>query len=365
MMSVVIGIGVVLVLAILFMIFRIGNLVGVVKGTKEGVDEDANGVNAWLFLLFLIVSLVGFFWYSYAFFDDYVLPVASIHGKETDHLFWITMAITVFSFTIIFVGMFWFTFRYRYKKDRKATFLADNHVLEIVWTIVPAIVLALLIFRGLRTWNDITSPASADAEVIEVIGQQFAWTARYPGVKDNLLGKHNFKMIDATNEFGLDLSDKNSFDDFKAQELHLPKGKEVLLKIRAKDVLHSVFLPHFRVKMDAVPGMMTHFKFTATKSTADMRRETMNPNFNYELACTEICGQGHFSMRLVVVVDEPEEYEAWKASQKSWLSQNPEYLNRIPAELREAAIIQSGLPMESSVSNQASVEDSKKKSTLN
>lgn len=358
-MSLVIGIGVVLVLAILYMIFRIGNLVGVVKGASDDeVDEDSNGINAWLFMFFLVSSLTAFFWYSYVHFDDYQLPLASEHGAETDRLFWITMVIIVFSFTIIFVGMFWFTFKYRYQKNRRAEFIADNHVLEIVWTVIPAIVLAILIFDGLRTWNDITSPASKDAEVIELIGQQFSWTARYPGVKDKELGRQNFKMIDAVNEFGLDLSDPNSFDDFKAQELHLPKGQEVLLKIRAKDVLHSVFLPHFRVKMDAVPGMQTHFKFVPTKSTAEMRTETGNANFNYELACTEICGKGHFSMRLLVIVDEPADYEKWKASQESWLKQNPEYLQRIPENLREVAMIKSGLPLEGSVSNQASVTPS-------
>jgi cytochrome c oxidase subunit 2 len=150
-------------------------------------------------------------------------------------------------------------------------------------------------------------------------------------------------MIDAVNEFGLDLSDKNTFDDFKSLELHLPKGKEVLLKIRAKDVLHSVFLPHFRVKMDAVPGMPTQFKFVATKTTAEMRDEIGNQNFNYELACTEICGRGHFSMKMTVVVDEPEAYEQWKKGQEAWLKQNPDYLNKVPAALREAAMIKAGM----------------------
>lgn len=354
-MSLIIGIGVVLVLAILYMIFRIGNLVGIVKGRGDDFDEATNGVNAWMFMFFLIASLSGFFWYSWTFRADYVLPIASEHGKITDELFWITMVITVFAFTIIFIGMFWLTFKYRYDKNRKAEFISDNHTLEIIWTIIPALVLALLIFRGLNTWNEITAPAGADAEVIEVVGAQFTWSVRYPGVKDQELGRHNFKLIDPSNEFGLDLTDKNSFDDFKAPELHLPKGKEVLLKIRAKDVLHSVFLPHFRVKMDAVPGMMTHFKFIPTKSTEEMRSETGNPDFNYEMACTEICGQGHFSMRLLVIVHEPEDFEKWKASMEPWLKQNPDYLKRVPAELREVAAIKAGIPMENAVSNQTSL----------
>lgn len=346
MMTLIIGLGVILVLFILYLIFRIGNLVGLVKGTKEE-EHTGNGLHGFLFLFFAIAGLAIFFWYSYAHFDSYVLPVASEHGAVTDHLFWITMGITVIAFALITVVMFWFTYKYSYDANRKATFYPDSHKLEIIWTIIPAIVLALLIFRGLRVWNDITSPASEDAEIVELIGQQFAWTARYPGVKDKQLGDVNYKLIDAVNEFGLDLTDKNTYDDFKSLELHLPKGKEVHLKIRAKDVLHSVFLPHFRVKMDAVPGMYTNFKFTPTKSTEEMRSETGNPNFNYEMACTEICGKGHFSMRFLVVVDEPEDFEKWKAAQEPWLKQNPEYLAKVPASLREVAMIKSGIPIKS------------------
>ncbi|MFM7488279.1 MAG: cytochrome c oxidase subunit II, partial [Cytophagales bacterium] len=118
-------------------------------------------------------------------------------------------------------------------------------------------------------------------------------------------------------------------------------------KIRAKDVLHSVFLPHFRLKMDAVPGMHTTFKFVPTKSTADMREETGNPNFNYEMACTEICGRGHFSMKFPVFVhDTVEDYEKWMASQEAWLKQNPDYLKYVPAELKEAAMIKAGIPLD-------------------
>jgi cytochrome c oxidase subunit 2 len=344
MMSLIIGLGVILVLVILYLIFRVSNLVSIAKGTKRDRVDSSNSLNAALFMIFMVVSLGVFFWYSFAFFKDYTLPIASIHGALTDKLFWITMGVTVVAFSIISIVMFVFIYQYRYDPARKAKFYPDNHYLELAWTIIPAIVLAVLIFTGLRAWNDITGPASADAEVIELVGQQFAWTARYPGVKDNKLGTHNFQLIDNQgNEFGLDLTDKNSFDDFKSLELHIPKGKEVLLRIRAKDVLHSVFLPHFRVKMDAVPGMTTLFKFVATKTTQEMRDELGNPNFNYEMACTEICGRGHFSMRMPVVVDEPEAFEQWKKSQESWLKQNPTYLKKIPAALQEAAMIKSGL----------------------
>lgn len=348
-MNLIIGLGVVLLLGIGYLIFRLSSLVSLASDKKDDSVTSANSINAALFIVFMVVSLGGFFWYSFTHFDSYDPPVASEHGAWTDTLFWITMAVTVVAFVIISIIMFVFTYRFQYREDRKAKFYPDNHYLELAWTIIPAVVLAVLIFTGLRAWNDITSPASDDAEVIELIGQQFAWTARYPGVSDNQLGKYDFRMIDAVNEFGLDLGDKNSFDDFKALELHLPKGKEVLLKIRAKDVLHSVFLPHFRVKMDAVPGMPTQFKFVPTKTTEEMRTELGDPNFNYEMACTEICGRGHFSMRFPVVVQEVEEYEKWKAEQEAWLKQNPDYLKKVPAELREAAMIKAGIPADAGI----------------
>ncbi len=343
MMSLIISLGVILILAILYLIFRVSNLITIAKGPRDEKAGTANKVNAALFIVFMVVSFVGFFWYSFAYFEDYNLPVASDHGKWTDTLFWITMAVTVVAFTIISAIMFVFIYQYQYREGQKARYYPDNHYLELAWTIIPAIVLAVLIFTGLRAWNDITGPASKDAEVVELIGQQFAWTARYPGVKDHALGKNNYKLIDDVNEFGLDLTDKNSFDDFKSLELHLPVNKEILLKIRAKDVLHSVFLPHFRVKMDAVPGMPTQFKFTVTKTTQEMRDELGNPNFNYELACAEICGRGHFSMKMSVVVEDEESYEKWKASQEAWLKQNPDYLKKVPEALKEAAMIKAGL----------------------
>lgn len=346
MTNLIIGLGVVLILIILYLIFRVSNLVSLAKSSEEKTEpraDSSNSFNAGMFLVVTIAALGGFFWYSIAHFDSYNLPVASVHGVQTDTLFWITMAVTVAAFSIISVVMAMFVFNYQHKEGRKAKYYPDNHYLELAWTIIPAIVLTVLIFTGLRVWNDITGPASADAEVIEVVGQQFAWTARYAGNKDNKLGNYNYKLIDPINEFGLDLTDKNSFDDFKSLELHIPKGKEVLIKIRAKDVLHSLYIPHFRVKMDAVPGMPTQFKFVATISTQEMRDKLGNGNFNYELACAELCGQAHFSMKMIVVVEEQEAYDKWKQAQEAWLKQNPGELKKVPAALQEAAMIKAGL----------------------
>jgi len=335
-------IGLVLIIVILAMVYRIHSLIDVAKGNHKKNVTGSNGMNAALLFAFLIIGLIFLIWYSVTRFDVYSLPVASEHGKSTDNLFWVTMAVTGIVFIITQILLFYFSYRYRYKAKAKALYFPENNRLEMIWTVVPAVVLSLLIFSGLKIWNKVTADPPEEAEIVEIMGYQFAWKTRYPG-KDGQLGKYDFRLVDAVNEFGIDFRDKAAFDDFTPREIHIPKGKPVLLKIRARDVLHSVFAPHFRLKMDAVPGMPTSFWFIPSKSTAEMRVETGNPDFNYEIACAEVCGRGHFSMRMLVVVDEPEDYEKWKSEQQSWLSKNQDYLSKVPEDLRELALLKTGI----------------------
>lgn len=340
-----IAIGVFLVLAIVFTLFRISTLMSAMKGRKEGEVSSNNGVHAILFILFLVIGFGATFWYSYTRFDLYNLPVASAHGVETDQLFWITMAVTGFVFILTHIALFVFPYMYQYKKDRKALFYPDNSTLEKIWTLVPAVVLALLIFSGLGVWNKITKEAPEDAEVVEIMGYQFAWRVRYPG-NDGKLGQHDFRLIDATNQFGMDFRDKASYDDFVPRKMVIPVDKPVLLKIRARDVLHSVYAPHFRLKMDAVPGMPTSFWFVPTKTTEQMRAETGNPDFKYEIACTEICGKGHFSMAIEVEVVDQTSYKKWYAEQTTWVDNNMDYIKSLPSDVRDFAMIQTGIKNE-------------------
>lgn len=315
----------ILVIAILVVIFRLQVLSAVLKGRYEQRVGKGNAVNAFLFVAIFVVGLIAF-WMSYTDASQHFLPEsASLHGVRTDKLFWFIMAILVFAFLVTNALLYVFPFMYKYQEDRRAYYYPDNHKLEMIWTIIPAVVMAGLVFYGYKEWTAITSPAPKDAEVIEVMGKQFAWQVRYPGA-DNKLGKYDYRLIDAVNEFGMSFEDSASYDDFIPRELHMPKGQPVLLNIRARDVLHSVFLPHFRVKMDAVPGMPTKFWFVPSLTTSEMRVKTGNPNFNYELACTEICGRGHYAMRFIVVVDEPADYEKWKASQATFASLNADYV---------------------------------------
>ncbi len=333
---------VLLILGILLLILRISRLVNVVKGSYDKRTTGSNNVNAILGMVFLILFFGTAIWYSIAMADEYTPVVASEHCELTDKLFSRTMYIIFAVFVITHILLFYFGWKYRYKENNKAHFYPDNGKLELLWTGVPAIVLTWLVISGWMAWSDIMSEASDDAEQIEVFGKQFNWVIRYGGM-DNDLGDFDYRLIDATNDLGQDFSDRAGFDDFQFRDLVVPKGQEVVLKIRAQDILHSVFIPHFRVKMDAVPGMPTQFKFIANKTTAEMRDELGDPEFNYELACTEVCGGGHFSMKKVVRVLEPAEYAKWKAEQKSWLSKNPEYMSAVPEDLKELAVVTAGI----------------------
>ncbi len=331
-----IAVGVLLLLSIIWMVYRIQSLVSVVKGSNKKIATGSNKVNAILFVLFLLGTGFLMFWYSIKEFDNYELPVASEHGVVTDGLFWVTMAVTGVVFLITHVLLFIFPYKYQYKEDRKATFYPDNNKLEIIWTLVPGVVLAGLVITGWMAWSDITAPAPENAHVVEIMGSQFQWDIRYPG-KDNVLGDYDYRLTSATNAHGVDFTDKNAMDDFPSPVVVIPKGEPVLFKIRARDVLHSVFAPHMRLKMDAVPGMPTRFWFVPTKTTAEMREETGNPEFEYEIACTEICGRGHFSMKKIIQVVEPEEYQKWFAEQRSFIQMNPSLAEGIPAEAKELA----------------------------
>jgi cytochrome c oxidase subunit II len=338
MMNLIIGIGVVLVLVALLLIFRILTLVTVAKGSDKKRETTSNKLNAILFVVFFIVGFGLFFWYSNVAKENYLPEPSSEHGKTVDDLFWLTTYIITFVFVVTHVLLFLFPFKYQFKEGTRAHFYPDNNKLELLWTIVPAIVLTVLVFTGLQAWSRITADEPKESEVVEIMGYQFAWKTRYPG-KDGQLGSYDFRLITAENEWGLDFRDQKSFDDFTPSDkiLRIPKGQPVVFKIRARDVLHSVFAPHFRVKMDAVPGMPTKFWFVPTKTTEEMRAETGNPKFNYEIACTEICGRGHFSMRMLVEVLEPAEYKKWYDSQASWLSKNPDYLSKVPDNLKSVA----------------------------
>jgi cytochrome c oxidase subunit 2 len=310
-------------------ITRIMNFRGVIA-TDE--DNTKQGRNALLFMAFFYAMMI----YCLIYMNVIMLPEsASIEGEHDDNLFNITfILIGIVQFAMQFL-IFYFTYKYKGSKDRKAKFYADSHKLELIWTVTPAIVLVVLIGYGLWQWNNVMDLSDDDdAIVIEVYSQQFRWEARYAG-EDNMLGRGNVNYIDLNNlnTMGVDMSDVNAQDDKQVTELYLPKGRKIHFKFRSQDVLHSAYMPHFRAQMNCVPGMVTEFGFTPKFTTDEMRQQseviekTAGINkirkvkgediyeFNYLLLCNKICGASHYSMQMRITVVEQDEYDKWISEQ--------------------------------------------------
>jgi cytochrome c oxidase subunit 2 len=303
-------------------------------------DNETQGYMMLAFVFFIYWILAYCFWK----WGNVLLPVAaSEHGLEIDQLMLITMVV-IFAVGIVTQWLLhYFAFVYRGSKDKKALFYAENHRLEFIWTIIPVIVLAVLIIYGLFTWTDIMSfDEDDDPMVVELYAYQFDWRARYGGL-DNTLGEANVRLIEGINQLGVDVSDPNAQDDKVVTELHLPIGKKVLFKMRAQDVLHSAYMPHFRAQMNCVPGMITQFAYTPNITTKDMRLEediiakVKNINeirtaknieliakgeealemydFEFLLLCNKICGSNHFNMQMNIIVETEEEFNTWISEQ--------------------------------------------------
>lgn len=308
---------------IVYQIAQASEYAAAMRGTEAERQKKTNVLMASLLVAFFFVGLYSI-WYCHDSLKDLLLPKsASKQGEAYDMMFVVTLTATGIVFFITHTLLFWFAFKYKAtEENRSSYFLAHNNKLELIWTTVPAIVMAVLVAIGLRNWGAMTGAAPAEADVVEIVGKQFNWIVRYPG-KDKAFGKRNYRMInDATNILGMDEKDPASADDIVAQngEMHMVVGKPVKLVIGSRDVIHDVGLPHFRMKMDAVPGITTTMWFTPTITSAEMKKLTKNPNFVYEISCDQMCGKGHYAMRGTIIVETQEEYDKWLASQAPYFA---------------------------------------------
>ncbi len=273
-----------------------------------------NRINGFMFILFGLGFFAAIAW-EFNTHGRQLLPVAaSEHGALTDNLFNITLIITGIVFVLTHIALFLFSYNYKGTTERKAFFYSHNDKLEVYWTVIPAIVLAVLVFSGWKTWTNITKPAPQEALTLDVTAKQFGWVVRYPG-NDGKLGTKTFKLVNDVNETGVNFNDAASKDDYFTREIYLPVGKPVKFNFGAKDVIHSAYMPHFRAQMNCVPGMPTTFWFTPTITTAQMRENTNDPKFDYLLLCAKICGSAHYNMQVKIVVVEDAEYKKWLATQ--------------------------------------------------
>jgi cytochrome c oxidase subunit II len=325
--SVWIGVGyyVLLFLVLCFIVAIIGKILKVYDLSQQIQRKKSlnwNNVMAVICIIFLVVGLYGAYWSLTVQGSMGLGEPASKHGVKIDQMFTTTTILTLIVFFITQILLFTFLFVYRKSEKRKAYFLPHNNTIEKVWTIAPAIVLTILVVFGFFTWQEITNSTDGKGESsinIDVTGKQFEWMLRYAG-NDDKLGATSYKLVGGSNSFGIDYKDKNSFDDLKADTLVVPVNRSIRLNIHAQDVIHSVYMPHFRLQLNAVPGLPTYFRFVPTITTQEMRNKTDNANFEYTLYCNKICGASHYNMQKVVRVVTESEYNEWIAKQKPYLT---------------------------------------------
>jgi len=199
-----------------------------------------------------------------------------------DRLFYLVLAITGVVFVGVQATLIAFLIRYRRRPERRAYYTHGNHLVEIVWTLVPSVILVWLALQSQRVWSQVRGAPPPEDLAVEITAEQFAWNIRYAGA-DRLL---------------------NTADDITTiNQLHLPVGQTVLIRLKSKDVIHSFFVPQFRMKQDAVPGLTGRLWVEATKTG------------NFEIACAELCGLGHYRMRGFLVIEPNEQFNAWLTQQ--------------------------------------------------
>jgi len=304
--------------------FRIYELSSEVNGKHK--DINWNAINGMIFLIALVAAFAGIAWEIDVHGKQLLPPAASIHGAITDNLFTITCYIIGFVFVITHILLFGWSYFYSHNANRKAYFYPENNKLEQAWTIAPAIVLTVLVIFGFFTWRHIFNgdelKGRKDVITVELTGEQWKWWARYPGA-DGVLGRKDYKLIQGGNVLGVDFKDKNSYDDVidkQGDTITLPVNRPVKLILGAKDVIHSAYMPYFRVQMNCVPGVPTYFYFTPTVTTDEMRARLGVDTFNYIMLCAKICGAGHYNMGRVIRVVTEQEYKKWLKHLKPWYS---------------------------------------------
>ena len=348
------------------------------KTGEHIVSSRDNNLNAKLMFGFMLFQFFGFIYLMFKYGWTGRGIAASTQGQETDWLLNLNFVIVIAIFFLTNFLLFYFSYKYVKKPGVPAFYYPHNNKLEMLWTVVPACVLAVIIILGLKTWNNLTGKSSDDAIKVELFSKQFDWTARYAG-KDNILGKFDYKLTTDNNELALmtsntidssirlmiegtngikniqkvlnkrdtvlndsitnvlktDLSRKErllrllvqmknnhskGYDNFawddiiQKDTLYLCKGKEYEFNFRSKDVIHSAYFLHFRAQINTVPGLTTRTKFKPIYSTTEMREKKNDSKFNYVLMCNKICGGAHYKMKMIVVVKEEKDYIQWMKS---------------------------------------------------
>lgn len=226
-------------------------------------------------------------------------PCVTVHGEKIDALFMVIFWLTTVVFVLTQGTYIYFLIAYRKRPGHKAFYSHGSNTLEIIWTTAPTIVFLALAIYGNRLWEEIHRPAPSNSLVIDVSSYQFGWEMRYPGISGKL-APIDIKKISDTNHWGTDPDNPLTSQDVQATELVIPVGRPVHLLLHARDVIHSFYVPEFRMYQDCVPGRTIGWVwFQATRTG------------NFQIACNQLCGTGHYNMKAPVRVVTEEEFQKW------------------------------------------------------
>lgn len=308
-------------LAVVFLSIRLVRLVVRYTGYDPFAKWDRDKVNMRLWMLVGLGGLALALWGTMKYASFTLPESASTHGKDIDALRTFTLSFTYPAFILVHLLLFYMIWRYYNGRSQAAVYQLTNHALERGVLIAISIPVVIIASWGIYVWNrPVHGQKPADQQrtlELEVVAEQFQWRVRYPGA-DGKLGRYHYTLIGGENVLGIDFTDPKAQDDILPQlkELHLPVGSLVTIHVRSKDVLHSLFLPHFRTHVYAVPGQKNQVMFVPTITTREMRRRLGDPEFDYELACNQLCGGAHYNMRMKVIVETWDEFEQWLSQQK-------------------------------------------------
>jgi cytochrome c oxidase subunit 2 len=225
----------------------------------------------------------------------------TVGGKKVDSLLNFIFYLTGAVFLLTQAVYIYYLVKYRKRPGSKAYYSHGNNKLEIIWTAIPTAIFIGLVIYSNRLWSELHSEPPADSVKIDIVSYQFGWDMRYPGA-DGKLGKVDTKLYSVDNKFALVPDDPAGADDFSSTELVIPVGKPVHIYLHSRDVIHSFYVPQFRLYQAAVPGRTIAWVWFETTKTG-----------NFQLACSQICGSGHYNMKAPIRVVTQEEFDKWQA----------------------------------------------------
>lgn len=271
---------------------------------ERAEERDERRAGAWmggLILLILLASVASFLVATRAW---WLQPLASVQGRAIDEMFTAILIVTAIAFVAVHLFLALALFLYGARRGQRAASWHEHLGAELTWTLVPALGLLILGVLGEVVWAHVYSAPPRTAQQVEVTGRQFFWYIRYPG-PDGRFGRTDPRFVSPSNPLGIDPSDPAGKDDVVVvNELHVVTGRPVVVRVRSLDVIHSFFLPNFRVKQDAVPGRTIQIWFTPDRTGT------------YQIACAQLCGVGHYTMRGNITVDPTQAaLDAWLAAQ--------------------------------------------------